>query len=282
MAPDRMRRPATALGDLRLVVSDIDGTLVKNDKSLAPETVSAVKRLRAAGAGFTLISARPPSGLGGLIEELGLDGPLGAFNGATIFQPDGKIVEAHRLAEDTVRGMLDLYERHGVPVWIFADGRWMTKTRDMAHVAQETIAARQEPLVTPDFEEWLARVDKVQGVCDDPELLGSIEMELKERFDTAATIARSQTYYLDATAPKMDKGTGVRELAKAFGVELGAVAVAGDMPNDLPMFRVAGLAVAMGQAGDDVKVEADVIAKSNDENGLALFLDRISEARADP
>jgi Cof subfamily protein (haloacid dehalogenase superfamily) len=266
---------AVDLSRVRLVVSDIDGTLVRDDKTLAPETVDAVRRARAAGIGFTVISARPPSGLGGLIAELGLDGPVGAFNGATIFRPDGTILEAHRIAENAARGIVGIFGRLAIPVWVFADGRWMTRTRDMPHVEQEIVAARQEPVVTPDFERWMNRADKVQGVSDDSGLLSQAEDELKAAFGTQATIARSQHYYLDATAPLMDKGYGVRELAKAFGVPLDSVAVLGDMPNDLPMFRVAGVSVAMGQAPQEVRVAADLVTQSNEENGVAAFLGRL-------
>ncbi|KAB0679752.1 Cof-type HAD-IIB family hydrolase [Aureimonas leprariae] len=264
---------AIELSGIRLVVSDIDGTLVKNDKSLAPETVEAVRRVRAAGIGFTIISARPPSGLGPLIAELGLDGPAGAFNGATIFRPGGEVVEAHHIDEDAARGIVAIHDRLGIPVWVFADGRWMTRTREMPHVDQEIVAARQDPVVTPDFERWMSRADKVQGISDDSDLLTKAEDELKASVGERATIARSQHYYLDATAPHTDKGHGVRELAKAFGVPLEAVAVLGDMPNDLPMFRVAGVSVAMGQAPDEVKAEADQITKSNEDNGVAAFLE---------
>lgn len=268
-----------ALGDIRLVVSDIDGTLVRADKSLAPETIDAVARLRAAGIGFTLISARPPSGLGGLVRALSLDTPLGAFNGGTIFEPGGVIVEAHRLDEAMARGLVELYARLGIPVWLFADGAWMTRTLDMPHIAQETVAAALEPVVVDGFEPFLARADKIQAVCDDPDRLAEAERQASERFGKAATIARSQPYYLDATAAGTDKGHGVHELARAFDVPLGAVAVLGDMPNDLPMFRVAGLAVAMGQAPDEVRAEAHLVTASNEANGVAAFIERLLAAR---
>lgn len=267
------------LAAIRLVVSDIDGTLVRADKTLAPATVAAVRRLRAAGIGFTLISARPSSGLSGLIEALALDTPVGAFNGATIFRPGGEVVEAHHLAEDVARGIVETYGALGMPLWLFADGHWMTRTLDVPHIDQEIVAAAQEPVVAADFEPWLARADKVQGICDDPDRLAEAERLLIERFGARATIARSQPYYLDATAPGTDKGHGVRELAEAFGVPLEAVAVLGDMPNDLPMFRVAGVAVAMGQAPDAVKAEAHVVTVSNEEDGVAAFLDRVLAAR---
>ncbi len=270
---------ASELSRIRLVVSDIDGTLVRADKSLSDRTVEAVGRAVAAGIGFTLISARPPSGLGGLIETLRIDAPAAAFNGATVFRPDATIVAAHRMTAETARGILSVYDRLGIPAWVFADGRWMTRTLDMPHIRQEIVSTLQDPVMAGSFDGWLGRADKVQGVCDDDALLGRAEAELQERFGGQATIARSQDYYLDATAPHTDKGHGVRELATAFGVGLEAVAVLGDMPNDLSMFRVAGLAVAMGQASDAVKAQAHHVTASNDADGVAVFLDELLAAK---
>ena len=78
--------------DLRLVVSDIDGTLVRGDKTLSPVVVAAVQRLVAAGVPFSLISARPPSGMLWIARELDLHVPLGAFNGGTVVNPDGTVI----------------------------------------------------------------------------------------------------------------------------------------------------------------------------------------------
>ena len=82
----------TASG-IALVISDVDGTLVTDDKSLAASTIAAVKRLRAAGIGFSIASARPPVGLRALAAELALDLPMGAFNGASVVRPDLSTIE---------------------------------------------------------------------------------------------------------------------------------------------------------------------------------------------
>jgi len=82
---------------LKFVISDVDGTLVNHDKKLTQPTIDAVARLQAAGVPFTIISARPPSGIFFLIDALKPTGPIAAFNGGTIIAPDGSVVERHRL-----------------------------------------------------------------------------------------------------------------------------------------------------------------------------------------
>jgi len=91
----------------------------------------------------------------------------------------------------------------------------------------------------------------------------------------AATVVRSQPYYLDVTAPHGNKGDGVTALAQAYGVSLDEVAVMGDQNNDLAMFKVAAFSVAMGQAPDNVRAAASVTAASNEDDGVADAIDRL-------
>jgi HAD superfamily hydrolase (TIGR01484 family) len=107
---------------IRLLVSDLDGTLVDKDKHLTAATVAAVERLRAAGIGFTVISARPMSGIRPLLDPLKLDGDVAAFNGGIVFRRDGTIVSHVTIPEDVARGVLAMAE--GVDTWVFADDHW--------------------------------------------------------------------------------------------------------------------------------------------------------------
>ncbi len=265
-------------GRIALVISDVDGTLVDRTKRLAPATVDAVRRLREAGVPFTIISARPPSGVLPLVTTLGIEGPVGAFNGGTIFKApeylkDGSTVERHTIDPDVVRGMFALVADAPVSAWVFSDGQWHADTLDNPHVPNERIAADQEPVVLTDMSALYDKADKVTFVSDDPALLGRLTREGHDKYGDKATIGQSQTYYLDVTDLAANKGTGVEALAKAHGVSLAQVAVFGDMNNDVPMFDLAGFSVAMGQAPTDVKARADAVSTSNDDDGVAHAID---------
>ena len=261
-------------GRIRLVISDVDGTLVNHDKQLEPGTADAVRRLRAAGVPFTLISARPPSGVLPLLATLGVEGPVGAFNGGTIFKPDGSTVERHVVDPAVVEGVIGLVKDEPVSVWVFAGGVWHADSADNPHVPRERLSAFQEPTITTDFSPLYADTDKLTIVSDDPALLGRLTDEAQARYGAQATVGRSQTYYLDVTDRAANKGDGVTALAAAHGVDLRQVAVFGDMNNDLPMFDRAGVSVAMGQAPAEVKARADEVSTSNDDDGVANAIDR--------
>jgi Cof subfamily protein (haloacid dehalogenase superfamily) len=264
-----MKSGAPTVEAIRLLVSDIDGTLVRDDKSLPEANRHAILDLAEAGVPTTLISSRPPSGMLPLAAKLRITGPLAAFNGGTLFDADGTVRFAHRLGASDAAAMLRLVGRPGVAPWVYADGAWFVPSQDNAHLARERLAAGIEPTIRTDFAGLDGRIDKIVAVSDDHQLLLQLEQQARKMIGTRATIARSQAYYLDITHRLANKGEGLAALARAFGSDLAQVAVLGDMPNDLPMFARAGLSVAMGQAPADVQAGADATAASNEEDGVA-------------
>jgi Cof subfamily protein (haloacid dehalogenase superfamily) len=259
----------------RLIVSDVDGTLVRHDKSLAEATVAAFARLRANNIAATLISARPPTGIAWIAEKLAIAAPLAAFNGGTLFSRDGTILAAIRLDPALARLALETIEAAGVDIWLFADGRWYARDADNPHVPRERLSAGIDVTLTNDLFALADRADKIVGVSDDSPLLAGVEQRLKDGVRGGATVARSQAYYLDVTALAANKGDGLKALAGAVGVPLAEVAVLGDMSNDLPMFAEAGFSIAMGQAPDNVRAAADAVTLSNEEDGVAVAIDRL-------
>ena len=261
--------------NLRFVISDVDGTLVNHDKQLTAPTIAAVARLQAAGVPFTIISARPPSGIASLVEALKPSGPVAAFNGGTIIAPDGSVLKRHRLDRAVVEKSFAIAMDSGATPWIFADGRWHIIDPGNPHVAHEILASAQQPAVDADMTPLFDQVDKLTWVSDDQDLLVGLQAKMRAGFGGDATIGMSQTYYLDLTHLLANKGDGVATLARIAGVDLASVAVLGDQYNDVPMFERAGMAIAMGQAPEPVKAKAAYVSTSNDEDGVAHAIDAI-------
>ena len=258
---------------MTLVVCDVDGTLVDKQKTLTDATIRAIGRLRDAGIGFTVISARPMSGVRPIVDALALDVPVGAFNGGVLFRRDGTIDARHRIPEDVARGMFELVGAAEVDRWVFADDRWFASTDRGVHVEHERIASAQEPVLRDDFADLLDRADKITFVSDDAPLLAALSDRAAARFGTSATIVQSQSYYLDVTALEANKGHGIAALAEAIGVPLDKTIAIGDQANDIAMFKRAGRAIAMGNATDAVKAAAADVTTGNDQDGVAHAID---------
>ena len=263
------------MGLIRLMVSDVDGTLVDQQKRLAPATVDAVRRRRSAGCAVTLISARPRSGMMPIADTLGLDGPLAAFNGGIVFHRDGRVDVHHVIDAGVARGVFDLAEDASIDRWVFADDRWYASSDEGVHVEHERLASNVEPIVRERFDDLLSRADKITFVSDEPGVLADLLDRCRAAYAGQATIGQSQTYYLDVTALAANKGDGIVALTKAIGVELSETAAIGDQNNDLPMLERAAFAVAMGNAPDNVKQAADAVTDANDVDGVAAAIDTL-------
>src|SRR5262245_49424651 len=260
---------------IKLVVSDVDGTLLTKDKILTEGARNAVRGLHAAGIGFTIVSSRPTIGMGFLIARLALTLLVGAFNGSSIVNAQLKPIEQHLIAPAVAQRSIDVLNEFGVDIWLFTNERWYTRNPDGEYVPHEKRAIKADPTIVTDFTPHLAAACKIVGASSDAALLQRCEVAMKQAVGHEATAVRSQTYYLDVTPPGHDKGTFVEAVAKRLAVPPDAIATIGDMENDLPMFAKSGISFAMGNAADGIKKHATHVTDSNEHDGFARAIDMI-------
>jgi Cof subfamily protein (haloacid dehalogenase superfamily) len=260
---------------ISLVVSDVDGTLLTKDKVLTDGAKAAVRKLREAGIGFTIVSSRPTIGMGFLIGPLEITLPVGAFNGSSIVDSQLKPIEQHLIAPAVAQRSLDVLDAFGVDIWLFSNERWYTRNPDGEYVPHEKRAIRADPTIVTDFTPHLTEACKIVGASSDAALLQRCEAAMKQAVGGEATAVRSQTYYLDVTPPGHDKGTFVAAMEKRLGISSDAVATIGDMENDLPMFAKSGISFAMGNAADEIKKHATHVTDSNERDGFARAMEKV-------
>jgi Cof subfamily protein (haloacid dehalogenase superfamily) len=260
---------------IKLVVSDVDGTLLTRDKRITEAARAAVQNLHAAGIGFTIVSSRPTVGMTFLVEPLALSLPFGSFNGSSIVDPAMKPIEHHTIPASVAMRSIAILEEFGADIWLFSHDQWLIRDPDGEYVGLERRAIRHAPTVVSDFAPCLHSVSKIVGASSDPALLQRCEDAIHEAVGAEATAVRSQTFYLDITPPGYDKGTFVEAMAKRLGIVIADVAVIGDMENDLPMFARSGLSFAMGHAADEIKRHASHVTASNEAEGFAKAIEVI-------
>lgn len=120
----------------------------------------------------------------------------------------------------------------------------------------------------------LDQVAKIVGVSDDHERVKRCEADAQAAFASRATAARSQPYYLDITNKDANKGAVVEYLTSYMHVPAEEIATIGDQPNDVLMFRRSGFSIAMGNASDEVKEQADEVTDSYNDEGFAKAMER--------
>lgn len=257
--------------DIRLVVADIDGTLVTRDKRVTPAALEAITNLREAGIWFTVISARPPRGLQVIADIVGLTEPVPTLNGGLLVKPDLRTVLREKLLERiVVERLLVALREANLDVWAYTDSEWLVRDENGPYVQHEVHAVKFSPTVVKSFEDApLDRVAKIVGVSEDFAAIAAAEKNIQNAFRGAVSATRSQKYYLDITHPDANKGEGVLLLSELLDIPIEQIATIGDMQNDVPMFRKSGLSIAMGNASPDVQREAKYTTTSNEEEGFA-------------
>lgn len=258
---------------VRLVIADVDGTLVTDDKRLTDRAVAAARQLRAADIPLMITSGRPPRGLRMLTRPLGLTTPMAAFNGGMFVAPDLSVLRQHTVPDDLLQPLHALLTEEGLDTWVYSGTRWLVTRPSAPHVAREAATVRFRPTVVASVD-GVREVVKMVGVSDDGSAVARAVEAIQARFGHDVSAARSQPYYLDITHPEANKGAVVDEAVATFGVPASAVAVIGDMPNDLLMFEKAGLSIAMANATSEVRSQADLVTGSNNEDGFADAIER--------
>ena len=146
---------------VKLVVSDVDGTIVQPDKSLSDGTIAAAGRLQAAGVPLAIVSARPPRGMRWIVETLGLEAPSAGFNGGAIVDPSGAIIEWNPTPSAMVKIALELFEKRGIDTWLFTQDEWLIRNPDGPHVEHERHTVRFNERLVEDFTPYIEQVGKL-------------------------------------------------------------------------------------------------------------------------
>jgi len=264
----------TVSSSISALISDVDGTLVTDEKDLTVRTKKAVQAVHAAGIAFTIISSRPPRGLRTLVDALAIATPIAGFNGGVLATPNGSLIKQHLLAPSVARRAVEIINAAGAQPWVFAEVDWLLLDPCRPYIDFEEHTVRFPPTVVESFERGLDAAVKIVGVSQDFALLAELEGTARTSLAENATVARSQHYYLDITHPLANKGEALSELARLLAVPLPEIAVIGDGANDLAMFERSGLRIAMGNASPELQRSADFTTDTNADEGFANAVER--------
>jgi len=259
---------------VRLVIADVDGTLVTQQKVLTERAHAAVQKLRSAGILFTITSGRPPKGMKMLIDGLHLTEPIAAFNGGILVNPDLSLIRENFLAAEVAAQVIPVITDHKLDVWLYSDKEWFVRDPQAPHVAREQWTVKFPPTVVDRFDNLLDRVAKIVGVSDDYDAVARCEKDVQQAGGDRLSAARSQPYYLDVTHPNANKGQVVLMLSELLKIPPDQIATIGDMPNDVLMFRKSGISIAMGNASPEVQQSATFVTTSNEDEGFANAMER--------
>lgn len=254
---------------IKLVLSDMDGTILSPNRTLSPSTKKSAQMLCQVGVSLALVSARPPEGMLSYVQQLALRGPCAGFNGGIIFTPEGTVQESMTFSSHIVEELLKLLRPYDMDIWFQNEHQWSVRSLHTDLVEKERRVIGVTPCAVADLATVTHDVNRLIVIGHDVELAAYLERELGEKFSGKASVLRSTSTKINITPAQATKGQVLHKLASLYGVEAAQVACLGDAQNDLPMLREAGLSIAMGQAPEDVKRYAACVTKTNAEDGWA-------------
>jgi Cof subfamily protein (haloacid dehalogenase superfamily) len=259
------------MSDIKLICMDIDGTLVDDDHLSIPEiNKTALRKAVANGTHVAFVSGRLSLSLRTIQQQIGITGPLGCFGGALVVDETGNVLDAHPITKEQANGVIDMVRPTGMTIFLFGKDHWYKEKQEYFATVEEEVAC--EGTMIGDFRSFIATREtppfKVLCMSTDPLLVSTTKEALETRFKEELSVCLSSSRYIEVSAKGIDKGNAVDVLLSHYHIKKEQCMSIGDYYNDLGMFREAGLSVAMGNAPDDVKARADVVAATNREGGL--------------
>lgn len=260
----------------KLIATDLDGTLVRSDDTVSAYTHAVLDRVRAAGIRIVGATGRGPRlteltrndirvadflvlAQGGWVVDSADPLPLRAerLPGAAL----GEVLTALEAEAGPLSVMVEALEHHDAPLWGDYDPTWrypvVLEPRTRAECVSGDVIKAFARSFTTDVDDLLAAAQRIVP-------------------PHVASVTQAGLNYVEICPPNVDKGTGLAVVADAVGVDPADVLVFGDMPNDLPMFAWAGWSrVAVGNAHPALREVADEVTLTNDEDGVAVYLDRL-------
>ena len=259
------------MADIRVICCDIDGTLVRDDKSLSEENAMWIhKAVHEKGVHFALVSGRPVNGVRPFYDRMGITGPVSCFNGGTLVDESGRIVDDHRMPHDLAVELFEIGENRTPDIVIFDGMTWYLRTRD-CYCYEQKKRVYESDCRTGDFRKLLGQFDtnKMIFISPDKEVLASVMAEIGRKIDSSRYTSYRNADFLEIMPSGYDKSSAIDALAKLFDVNLEQIMALGDDYNDVPMLRRAGCSVAMANAVPEAKAAARFITDTNNNDGVA-------------
>ncbi len=268
----------------RLLVLDIDGTLVNSNKKLTRQTRQGIEKAQQAGVTVALASGRPAYGIFPLAKELNLQkngGYIISFNGGQIFDCRTQSMLHQKTLPLQMPALLyQMARENNVAILTYQDHYLITENEDNVFVKEEAAINKMPIRKIDSFCDYVKFPVAKCLMMDHPAHLEEVEQLVKQKFGDSLNVFRSAPFFLEVMPQGIEKAAALNILGEKTGIRQEEMIACGDGHNDISMISYAGLGVAMENAQPAVKRAADIITKSNDEDGVAHVIEKFILAYA--
>lgn len=271
----------------KLLVLDVDGTLLNDEREISKRTLAALLKVQQMGVRIVLASGRPTYGLMPLAKTLEL-GNYGGFvlsyNGCQIIKAqNGEILFERRINPEMLPYLEKKARKNGFAIFTYHNDTLITDSPDNEYIKNEALLNNLKIIKEDEFSTAIDFAPcKCMLVSDKEEALIELEQHWEKRLAGTLDAFRSEPYFLEVVPCGVNKANTLGALLEHLGVTREEVIAVGDGVCDVTMLQLAGMGIAMGHSQDSVKVCADYVTASNEEDGVALAVEKLilAEVRA--
>ena len=270
----------------KMLVLDVDGTLLNDNKEISKRTLATLRKVQQMGVRIMLASGRPTYGLLALGKELELDtynGYVMSYNGGRVIRAaDGATIFERRINPELIPYLEKKANKNGFGIMTYNEDCIVTNMPDNPHIKAE---AKLNGMRIVYEEHFSIAIDFIPCKCmlvsDDEEALVGLENHWKRRLDGVLDVFRSEPFFLEVVGCRVNKANTLAAVMEMEGIKTDEIVVFGDGVADVTMLQLASLGIAMGNAPGSVKRCADYITLSNNEDGVAVAVEKVflSEVR---
>ncbi|MBE5778250.1 MAG: HAD family phosphatase [Clostridiales bacterium] len=257
---------------IRAVVSDMDDTLLNDEGKLTPYTIRVLKECIARGIHVIPASGRTQTSLAPYAEQIGVDCPYIACNGAQLISPDHQVLTEATMPPELAREICSWLTGQGIYVQVYR-GAYFYYEKDCAPSAEYSHVSGMKGQAVGDLMAFIDYpVPKVLAITD-PKVVQRVMPEIRKRYEGRAEFTMSKPFFIEAISCGVSKGNALRELARRMELTPENTLAFGDSLNDISMMQFSHNGVAVGNARSETKAAAKHICLSNNEDGVAHFLE---------
>jgi len=262
--------------NIRLVATDLDDTLLRNDRTLSKRVIRAIYQAREQGVHVTFATGRMPASTRPYVEQLGIDVPIITYNGAMIQEAlSGEVLYRKVIPVEIAREVVDWLLSQGSHLHVYRQDQVFV--HKMNSWSREYSRAIRVPVEEMDLLRLLEQEEEGAEkilMFGENKALEAWGERIREKFSGQVHITRSKPHFLEIIHPEVNKGVALTALAKRLEIGQDEVMAIGDNLNDLEMIRYAGLGVAIGNARQEVKDVANAVTTSNEDDGVAQAIEQ--------
>ena len=260
----------------KLLALDMDGTLLRSDKTISKPTANAIETACNSGKYITISTGRPIQGLTEYENIIKPDVPVITYNGAMIIKLHSHEVILHRQIDtDSAREVLEFGQKFNTTIIVWSDNKlYVNRINDK--VQNYKLLSGIEPILLTDNETVLNQgITKILWIDDEKKHIEYQSILDSQLINRHVSYCTSQPVFLEFMPEGVSKASALKQLGELLNIKQEEIIAAGDGYNDLPMIEYAGLGVAMDNAPDDVKKAADYITAGNDNEGISLLIENV-------